>query len=204
MFQDAAVALTSLTPEQHRSTQPSASAVIPIPTRQPQTGAPFDRLPEPLYATRVALDRKLIASMPPTVNGQVVAESASGDYAMLSRLSPARKATPTLLGDLPVICCCRAVSMPRPNNRPHTPRFRACPATRGISSSPTRITRSTCHTRTWFSPPSGMSSPRSGQRGRFDNGDDAAEANPGGLRELDRSPGACESKPSDHRRRKSE
>jgi pimeloyl-ACP methyl ester carboxylesterase len=82
MFQGTVTELTSLTPEQHRSMQPSASAVIPIPTRQPQTGPPFDRLPEPLYATRVALDRNLIASMPPTVSGQVVAESAAGDYAM--------------------------------------------------------------------------------------------------------------------------
>ena len=102
--------MTSLTPEQHSSTQPPASAVIPIPTRQPQTGAPFDRLPPPLYATRVALDRKLIASMPPTVSGQVVAESATGDYAMLSRLSAARKATPTLLGDLPLIVLSRALN----------------------------------------------------------------------------------------------
>ena len=108
-FQGAVAALTSLTPEQHRSTQPSASAVIPIPTRQPQTGAPFDRLPPPLYATRVALDRKLIASMPSTVSGQIVAQSGTGDYSMLSRLSAARKATPTLLGDLPVIVLSRGL-----------------------------------------------------------------------------------------------
>lgn len=110
MFQGTVAALTSLTPEQHRSTQPLASAVIPIPTREPQTGPPFDRLPPPLYATRVALDRKLIASMPPTVSGQVVAESSAGDYAMLSRLSVARKARPALLGDLPVIVLSRGLN----------------------------------------------------------------------------------------------
>ncbi len=109
-FQGRSAALTSLTPEQHSTTQPPASAVIPIPTRQPQTGAPFDRLPPPLYATRVALDRKLIASMPPTICGQVVAESGTGDYAMLSRLSAARKTTPTLLGDLPVILLSRGLN----------------------------------------------------------------------------------------------
>ena len=48
--------------------------------------------------------------MPPTVSGQVVAESAAGDYAMLSRLSAARKATPTLLGDLPVIVLSRGLN----------------------------------------------------------------------------------------------
>jgi pimeloyl-ACP methyl ester carboxylesterase len=109
-FPGTVAALTSLTPEQHRSTQPPPSAVIPIPTRQPQSGAPFDRLPPPLYATRVALDRKLIASMPATVNGEVVAESATGDYSMLSRLSAARKGTPTLLGDLSVIVLSRGLN----------------------------------------------------------------------------------------------
>jgi hypothetical protein len=34
VFEGTAVALTSVTPEQHRSTQPPAKAVIPIPTRQ--------------------------------------------------------------------------------------------------------------------------------------------------------------------------
>jgi pimeloyl-ACP methyl ester carboxylesterase len=111
MFQGATVALTSLTPEQHRSIQPPENAVIPISARQPQTGAPFNRLPPALYETRVALDRKLIASMPPTISGQVVAESATGDYAMLSRLSAARKATPTLLGDLPLIVMSRGLNM---------------------------------------------------------------------------------------------
>jgi pimeloyl-ACP methyl ester carboxylesterase len=109
-FQGAVAALTSLTSEQHHSTQPPPSAVIPIPTRQPQTGAPFDRLPKALYETRVALDRRLIASMPPTVSGEVVAESSIGDYTMLSRLSAARKATPALLGDLPVIVLSRGLN----------------------------------------------------------------------------------------------
>lgn len=110
LFQGTAAALTSLTPEQHGSIQPPAGAVIPIPTRQPQTGAPFDRLPPPLYATRIALDRKLIASMPPTVSGLIAAESATGDYTMLSRLSAARKTTPALLGDLPVIVLSRGLN----------------------------------------------------------------------------------------------
>lgn len=110
MFQGQGVALTSLTPEQHRSTMPPANASIPIPTRQPQTGAPFDRLPEPLYATRVAIDRKLIASMPSTISGEIVIESSSGDHAMLSRLSAARKANPTLLGDLPLVVLSRGLN----------------------------------------------------------------------------------------------
>jgi pimeloyl-ACP methyl ester carboxylesterase len=103
MFEGRGVALTSLTPDQHRAMQATLPETIPIPSRQPQTGAPFDRLPPALYETRVALDRKLIASMPPTVSAGVAAESGSGDYAMLSRLSAARRANPGLLGDMPLI-----------------------------------------------------------------------------------------------------
>ena len=110
MFQGKGVALTSLTLEQHRSTLPPANANLPIQTRPPQTGAPFDRLPEPLYTTRVAIDRKLIASMPSTVSGEIVIESSSGDYAMLSRLSAARKTNPTLLGDLPMVVLSRSLN----------------------------------------------------------------------------------------------
>jgi len=107
MLQGKGVALTSLTPEQHRSMQSTLPATIAVPSRQPQTGAPFDRLPPPLYETRIALDRKLIASMPRTVSAEVAAESGSGDYAMLSRLSAARKANPGLLGDMPMIVLTR-------------------------------------------------------------------------------------------------
>jgi pimeloyl-ACP methyl ester carboxylesterase len=107
MFEGRGVALTSLTPDQHRAMQATLPETIPIPSRQPQTGAPFDRLPPALYETRVALDRKLIASMPPTVSAGVAAESGSGDYAMLSRLSAARRANPVLLGDMPLIVLTR-------------------------------------------------------------------------------------------------
>jgi pimeloyl-ACP methyl ester carboxylesterase len=109
MIQGRGVALTSLTPEQHRAMQSTLPATIAVPSRQPQTGAPFDRLPPPLYNTRVALDRKLIASMPRTVSAEVAAESGSGDYAMLSRLSAARKANPGLLGNLPMIVLTRGL-----------------------------------------------------------------------------------------------
>jgi len=110
MFQGKGVALTSLTPEQHRSMQSTLPESIPIPPRQPQTGAPFDRLPPKLYDTRVALDRKAIASIPATVSADVVKEFESGDYAMLSRLSAARKANPELLGDMPMIVLTRGRS----------------------------------------------------------------------------------------------
>ena len=119
MWEGKGVALTSLSEEQHRSTLPPQSAEIPIPTREPQTGSPFDRLPDTLYATRVALDRQLIASMPSTVGGQVVAESAAGDYAMLSRLSTARRASPNLLGDMPVVVLTRGLGSSQAQQAAH-------------------------------------------------------------------------------------
>ena len=89
-----------------RTTQPPRA---PSPLRRASAnGGAFDAAAA--LATRVALDRKLIASMPPTVSGQVAAESATGDYAMLSRLSAARKATPALLGDLPVVVLSRGLN----------------------------------------------------------------------------------------------
>jgi pimeloyl-ACP methyl ester carboxylesterase len=107
MYQGKPISIVSLTAEQYRSLAPQGA--VSIPTRQPQTGAPFDRLPPDLYARRVALDRRLIAGMPATVSAEVVAESGAGEYAMLSRLNTARTSTPTLLGDMPVVVLTRGL-----------------------------------------------------------------------------------------------
>jgi pimeloyl-ACP methyl ester carboxylesterase len=108
MYQGKAVPIVSLTAEQYRSLAPQGA--VPVPARQPQTGAPFDRLPPDLYTRRVALDRRLIASMPPTVRADVVAESSAGDHAMLSRLNAARTSTPNLLGEVPLVVLTRGLS----------------------------------------------------------------------------------------------
>ena len=107
MYQGKAVPIASLTAEQYRSLQPQG--IVPIPTREPQTGAPFDRLPPDLYARRIGLDRRMIAGMPATVPPEVVAEFSAGDHAMLSRLNTARTSTPNLLGDMPVVVLTRGL-----------------------------------------------------------------------------------------------
>jgi pimeloyl-ACP methyl ester carboxylesterase len=107
MYQGKPVPIVSLTAEQYRSLAPQSA--VSIPTRHPQTGAPFDRLPPDLYPRRVALDRRMIAGMPATVSAEVVAESGAGDYAMLSRLNAARTSTPTLLGDMLVVVLTRGL-----------------------------------------------------------------------------------------------
>ena len=119
MFQGKGVAITSLTPEQHQAMQSALPATLPIPSRPPQTGPPFDRLPQPLYDTRVALDRKLIASMPPSVGADVAAESGKGDYETLTRLSAARRATPNLLGEMPLIVLTRGRGSSPDQQRAH-------------------------------------------------------------------------------------
>ena len=97
----------SLTAEQYRWLAPQGA--VPVAARQPQTGAPLNRLPPDLYARRIALDRRMIAGMPATVPAQVVAEFSGGDHVMLSRLSAARTSTPNLLGDLPVVVLTRGL-----------------------------------------------------------------------------------------------
>ena len=112
MFNGKAVTIASLTAEQYRSLQPTAP--VPIAPRQPQTGAPFDRLPAPLYETRVAIDRKLIASMPPTVPPEVVLEVGEADRAMQAAFAEARANQQHPLGDRPLVVLTRGLDSTQP------------------------------------------------------------------------------------------
>lgn len=89
MYQGQGVPIASLTAEQFASTLPAAGSV-PVRSRAPQTGAPFDRLPPDLYQLRVKLDQRLIASMPASVTAEQVRESAEGRRAGLARLLESR------------------------------------------------------------------------------------------------------------------
>jgi pimeloyl-ACP methyl ester carboxylesterase len=112
MFNGTAVTIASLTAEQYRSIQPTAP--VPIAPRPPQTGAPFDRLPAPLYETRVAIDRKLIASMPPTVPPEVVIEYVEGDRAMQAAFAEARAKQQYPLEDRPLVVLTRGLDSSQP------------------------------------------------------------------------------------------
>jgi pimeloyl-ACP methyl ester carboxylesterase len=87
---------------------------VPIAPRQPQIGTPFDRLPAPLYETRVAIDRRLIASMPPTVPPEVVLEFGEGDRAMQAAFSETRTKQQHPLGDRPLIVLTRGMDSTQP------------------------------------------------------------------------------------------
>jgi pimeloyl-ACP methyl ester carboxylesterase len=129
-FQGQAVAIASLTAEQLQTTTPSQP--VRVPRRQPQTGAPFDRLPAALYKTRIALDTKLIASIPDTVPPSVVAESAEGQRAALALLHEISNRAEPALGDRPVVVLSRGVDL--------------APEARAVHASLGRLTRNFRHT----------------------------------------------------------
>jgi len=108
MFQGRPVAISLLTAEQLATTLP-ASGDIPVPTRSPQTGAPFDRLPSDLYQRRVELDRRLIASFPTTVPAAVVRESSEGQRAGLARLLESRGRLDNPMRSVPVVVLTRGL-----------------------------------------------------------------------------------------------
>jgi pimeloyl-ACP methyl ester carboxylesterase len=109
-FEKRAVTIASLTADQLRSTLPS-SGTVPIPSREPQTGTPFDRLPRELYELRVTLDKRLIASMPAAVDAHIVRESSEGQRAALARLLESRDRPDNPMRDLPVVVLTRGQNM---------------------------------------------------------------------------------------------
>jgi pimeloyl-ACP methyl ester carboxylesterase len=110
LFQQKMVAIGSLTAEQLRTTLPTTGPV-PIPSRSPQTGAPFDRLPPELYQLRIKLDQRLIASFPASVSADLVRESAEGQRAALARLLESRAKQEHPIGDRPLVVLTRGKQM---------------------------------------------------------------------------------------------
>lgn len=107
MFEGRVVTISSLTPDQLLSTLPSTGSV-PIPRRLPQTGAPFDRLPQELYQLRVRIDQRLIASFPPSISADIVRESSEGQRVALARLLKSRNTQDNPMRNLPVVVLTRA------------------------------------------------------------------------------------------------
>jgi pimeloyl-ACP methyl ester carboxylesterase len=109
-FEGKGVTIGSLTAEQLRSTLPRTGSV-PLRSRSPQTGAPFDRLPPDLYQLRIKLDQRLIASQPSSVTADVVAESAEGQRAALARLLESRAKEDAPIRRCPVVVLTRGKDM---------------------------------------------------------------------------------------------
>jgi pimeloyl-ACP methyl ester carboxylesterase len=106
-YQGQAVTIASLTAEQYRSVLPQHA--VRVPRRQAQTGSPFDRLPPSLYALRIKLDERLIASVPDTVSAEVIAISAETERARLARLLALRSRVQYPLGDIPTVVLTRGL-----------------------------------------------------------------------------------------------
>jgi pimeloyl-ACP methyl ester carboxylesterase len=96
--------LASLTVEELQSTLPRQP--VRVPRRNPQTGAPFDKLPPDLYQIRIKLDERLIASIPDTVTPDVIALSQERERLLLARLLASRS-EPHPLGDRPTVVLSR-------------------------------------------------------------------------------------------------
>ena len=109
IFQGATVPIGSLTAEQLRTTLPAGP--VTIPSRAPQTGAPFDRLPSELFELRIRLDRRLIASFPPSVSAEIVRESSEGRRGGLARLLASRDQPDNPLRKVPLIVLTRGQDM---------------------------------------------------------------------------------------------
>jgi pimeloyl-ACP methyl ester carboxylesterase len=108
MFNGQGIAIAELSAEDFRSTIPQRD--FPLPVRQAQTGAPFDKLPPDLYAVRINLDKRLIASQPKLVTYDMNLRGAIEQHADLARLRAAGLANPHPLGDRPVVVLSRGIN----------------------------------------------------------------------------------------------
>src|SRR5688572_776613 len=109
MYQQRAVLIGSLTAEQLLTTLPTSA--VKVPARQPQTGAPFDRLPPDLYQLRIKIDQRLIASIPASVSADIVRESAEGQRAGLARLLESRGREDNPIRNVPMVVLTRGQNM---------------------------------------------------------------------------------------------
>jgi pimeloyl-ACP methyl ester carboxylesterase len=117
MFEGKGVTYASLTAEQLRSTIPPGPAKVS--PRSPQTGAPFDRLPRELYELRVALDKRLIASVPSSVPYDVIVESAEGQRAAFAKLHEISTTQDHPLGDRPLVVLTRGADSDQQRTEVH-------------------------------------------------------------------------------------
>jgi pimeloyl-ACP methyl ester carboxylesterase len=108
LFEGKALPIASLTTDQLRTTLPAAG-YVKVPRRKPQEGRPFDLLAPELYQTRLALDGKLIESVPDSVWVETVWQHAEADRAILAYLRDQRRNSRRPLGDLPLVILTRGV-----------------------------------------------------------------------------------------------
>jgi pimeloyl-ACP methyl ester carboxylesterase len=110
MYKGAIVPIAGLSAQEHATTLPT-TASVPIRSRRPQTGTPFDRLPADLYDIRITLDQRLIDSLGSSMPGERARAFAESDHAMLARLLQSRSAADTPFRRVPVVVLTRGLDM---------------------------------------------------------------------------------------------
>jgi pimeloyl-ACP methyl ester carboxylesterase len=119
MYRGQGIMIGALTAEQLQETIPSGNVQLPL--RNPETGAPFDRLPGELYGLRVELERRLLASdASKPVPHAVVAEAVEGQRAGLAELLQAARSQSYPLGDRPVVVLTRGMGSSEQLRNAHT------------------------------------------------------------------------------------
>jgi pimeloyl-ACP methyl ester carboxylesterase len=109
MVNGRAVTIASLTPDELLATIPQGRPQRP-PIRNPQTGAPFDRLPANLYPIRIEFERRFIAMVTNAdITRELVVDVVQGEHAALSELLQASRASEHPLGDLPIVVLTRGL-----------------------------------------------------------------------------------------------
>ena len=111
MYRGRAVTIGSLTAAQILDGLPPGD--IRVPSRPPQTGEPFNRLPDALFTLRVELERRLIAgdSAKPVPYATVV-ETIEGQRAAFAELLEARRTRPDEFANRPIVVLTRGVNAP--------------------------------------------------------------------------------------------
>jgi pimeloyl-ACP methyl ester carboxylesterase len=104
MVEGRAILIAEITSDQIRSSLPSQA--VPVPRRQVQQGAPFDKLPPELYQQRLLLDERLIAAQPETVTPEQIFLFQDQERQRLAGLLASRKVG-TPFGDRPTIVLSR-------------------------------------------------------------------------------------------------
>jgi pimeloyl-ACP methyl ester carboxylesterase len=110
MVRGKAVTIAELSAEELQSTLPSSGSV-PVRSRSPQTGAPFDRLPPELYQLRIKLDQRLISAAGSSVTAEIVRESQEGSRAAFARLLQSRSNENAPIRHRPVVVLTRGMEM---------------------------------------------------------------------------------------------
>jgi pimeloyl-ACP methyl ester carboxylesterase len=111
MYRGNPVTIGSLTAAQILEALPPGD--IRVPSRPPQTGEPFNRLPDALFKLRVELERRLIAgdSAQPVPYATVV-EAIEGQRAAFAELLEARRTRPGEFANRPIVVLTRGVNAP--------------------------------------------------------------------------------------------